>query len=173
MNIAIITGITGQDGSYLADLLLQKGYIVYGIIRRSSSFNTERIEHIYRHKNLKLRYGDLIDINSINSIFREVEDYEFEKLEVYNLAAQSHVKVSFDMPIYTGQVDAIGTINILENIRLFKKKDKVRFYQASTSELYGDVLRIPQNETTPFNPQTPYAIAKLYSYWITKNYRDA
>ena len=173
MNIAIITGITGQDGSYLADLLLNKDYIIYGIIRRSSSFNTERIEHIYKNSNLRLRYGDLRDINSISAVFREVEDLDFNKLEVYNLGAQSHVKVSFDMPIYTGQVDALGTTNILENIRLFKKKDLVRFYQASTSELYGDVVEVPQNENTPFNPQSPYAIAKLYSYWITKNYRDA
>jgi len=173
MKIAIITGITGQDGSYLTELLIEKDYIVYGIIRRSSSFNTERIEHVYNNKNLRLRYGDLIDINTIRSVFRELEEIQFDILEIYNLAAQSHVKVSFDMPIYTGQVDAIGVANILECVRLFKYKDKIRFYQASTSELYGDVLETPQNEKTPFNPQSPYAIAKLYAFWITKNYRNA
>ena len=173
MKIAIITGITGQDGSYLTELLIEKDYIVYGIIRRSSSFNTERIEHVYNNKNLRLRYGDLIDINTIRSVFRELEEIQFDILEIYNLAAQSHVKVSFDMPIYTGQVDAIGVANILECVRLFKYKDKIRFYQASTSELYGDVLETPQNEKTPFNPQSPYAIAKLFAFWITKNYRNA
>ena len=173
---ALITGITGQDGSYLAELLLEKGYVVYGMIRRSSSFNTKRIDHIYDHKNLRLRYGDVTDISSIISILKEVKDClvnETDRVEAYNLSAQSHVKVSFEMPVYTGQVDALGTTNMLEAIRMLDLVKKCRFYQASTSELYGKVQEIPQNENTPFYPRSPYAVAKLYSYWMVKNYREA
>jgi GDPmannose 4,6-dehydratase len=173
MKIALITGITGQDGSYLSELLLEKGYIVYGIIRRHSSINTKRIDHIYGK--LKLIYGDMTDQTSLTNVFNQIigENPDLESLEVYNLAAQSHVKVSFEVPEYTGQVDALGTLRLLETIMKSGIKDKIRFYQASTSELYGDVLETPQNEKTPFNPQSPYAIAKLYSYWIVKNYRES
>lgn len=171
--VALITGITGQDGSYLAELLLDKGYIVHGIIRRSSSFNTGRIEHLYadRHANgvrLFLHYGDLSDSSNMVSIMRKVLPDE-----VYNLAAQSHVKVSFEMPEYTGNVDGLGTLRLLDAIRICGLKDKVRFYQASTSELYGKVRETPQSETTPFYPRSPYAVAKQYSFWIIVNYREA
>ena len=173
MKIGVIFGITGQDGSYLAELLLEKKYEVWGQIRRSSSFNTSRIDHIFNK--LNLIYGDLSDENSINNIFNTIYNkYDnIETIEVYNLAAMSHVKVSFEMPIYTGDVDGLGTTRILEHIRQSRYKDKIKFYQASTSELYGLVQEIPQNETTTFYPRSPYACAKLYSYWITKNYREA
>lgn len=171
MKKALITGITGQDGSYLAELLLEKGYEVHGIIRRSSSFNTERIDHIYQdpHESgarLFLHYGDLIDSSSLHKIIREVKPDE-----VYNLGAQSHVAVSFDMPEYTGEVTGIGTLKLLEAI--LRENPETRFYQASTSELYGLVQEVPQSETTPFYPRSPYGVAKMYSYWITVNYRES
>ena len=166
MKVALITGITGQDGSYLAELLLEKGYEVHGIIRRSSSINTDRIDHIY--ENIKLHYGDLTDATNIVRVIQLVQPDEF-----YNLGAQSHVKVSFEMPEYTADVDAMGTLRILEAVRLLGMEDRVRIYQASTSELYGLVQEIPQKETTPFYPRSPYGVAKLYGYWITKNYREA
>lgn len=172
--IALITGITGQDGSYLAELLLEKGYKVYGVIRRHSSIHTERIDHLF--KSLRLIYGDMTDQTSIQNVFNTIfmeQGRDFERLEVYNLAAQSHVKVSFEVPEYTGQVDALGTLRILETILKSGLKDRIRFYQASTSELFGKVLEIPQKETTPFNPQSPYAVAKLYGFWIVKNYRES
>ena len=172
--VALITGITGQDGSYLAELLLKKNYIVYGVIRRHSSIHTERIDHIYNQ--LHLIYGDMTDQTSLQNVFNTIFNDQgplFECMEVYNLAAQSHVKVSFEVPEYTGQVDALGTLRILEIISKSSFKNKIRFYQASTSELYGSVLETPQNEKTPFNPQSPYAIAKLFSYWTVKNYRDS
>jgi len=173
--IALITGITGQDGSYLAEFLLEKGYYVWGIVRRCSNLNTQRIDHIYNNERLILKYGDMTDHVCLISILHEIKNTysDLKILEVYNLAAQSHVKVSFEIPHYSAQVDAIGTLNLLESIRTTGLIDKTRFYQASTSELYGKVLESPQNENTPFNPQSPYAIAKLYSYWITRNYRDA
>ena len=177
MKIAVITGITGQDGSYLTELLLEKEYIIYGIIRRSSSINTERIEHLYKNKNLILRYGDLTDISNISMILSEIkETYQedsFERIEIYNLAAMSHVKVSFELPIYTANVDAVGTLNILEAIRSSGLEKKIRFYQASTSELYGKVQEVPQTETTPFYPRSPYGVAKIYGFWIVKNYRES
>jgi GDPmannose 4,6-dehydratase len=166
MKTALITGITGQDGSYLAELLLEKGYEVHGIIRRSSSINTDRIDHIY--ENVKLHYGDLTDSTNVVRVVQLVQPDE-----IYNLGAQSHVKVSFEMPEYTADVDAVGTLRILEAVRLLGMEDRVRIYQASTSELYGLVQEIPQNETTPFYPRSPYGVAKLYGYWITKNYREA
>lgn len=171
--IALITGITGQDGSYLAEFLLEKNYIVYGICRRHSSNNFNRINGIL--DKLHLCYGDITDNNSLSAVFSKIftENTDVEMLEVYNLAAQSHVKVSFDVPEYTGQVDAIGTLRLLEIIRTSPHKDKIRFYQASTSELFGKVLETPQTEKTPFNPQSPYAIAKLYGFWIVKHYREA
>jgi GDPmannose 4,6-dehydratase len=172
--ISLITGITGQDGSYLAELLLEKNYIVYGMIRRHSSIHTERINHIY--SKLHLIYGDMTDQSSLQNVFNTIlnqQGKDFECLEIYNLAAQSHVKVSFEVPEYTGQVDALGTLRLLETIRNSDVKDKIKFYQASTSELYGKVLETPQNENTEFNPQSPYAIAKLYGYWIVKNYRQS
>lgn len=171
--VALITGITGQDGSYLSELLLGKSYKVYGIIRRHSVFGTERIEHI--RESLHLRYGDITDQNSIYNVMNEIysNNPDFEVLEIYNLAAQSHVKVSFEIPEYTTEVDAIGTLRILNCIIQSPFKDKIKFYQASTSELYGKVLETPQTETTPFNPQSPYAVAKLYSYWIVNHYKDA
>lgn len=180
-NIALITGITGQDGSYLAELLLEKGYFVWGLIRRSSSFNTQRIEHLYHNKKLLLRYGDLTDSCSIVNILSEIiNTYDDEsnnktikRLEIYNLGAMSHVKVSFEMPEYTGNVDGLGTLRILEAIRTCTISHKIRFYQASTSELYGKVLEIPQTESTPFYPRSPYGVAKLYAYWIVKNYRES
>lgn len=173
MKIGLITGITGQDGSYLSELLLKKGYIVYGIIRRSSQINTQRIEHIFSNPKLFLKYGDVTDIANIQSILKEIADKNPDVVEVYNLSAQSHVQVSFEIPLYTAQVDAIGTINILECIRSSPIKDKIKFYQASTSEMYGKVVEIPQKETTPFYPRSPYGVAKLYAHWITKNYRES
>lgn len=171
--VALITGITGQDGSYLAEFLLEKGYEVHGIKRRSSSFNTQRIDHIYQdphvdNKNLILHYGDLNDSSNLTRIMQEIQPDE-----VYNLGAQSHVAVSFESPEYTTDVDAMGTLRILEAIRLLGLEKKSRFYQASTSELYGLVQETPQKETTPFYPRSPYAVAKLYAYWITVNYREA
>ncbi|MDB2504021.1 GDP-mannose 4,6-dehydratase [Gammaproteobacteria bacterium] len=173
MKIAIITGITGQDGSYLAEFLLGKGYEVHGIKRRSSSFNTERIDHIYEdvavHDNrFHLHYGDLSDSSNLTRIIKEVQPDE-----IYNLAAQSHVAVSFDAPEYTADVDALGTLRLLEAIRFLGMEKTTRFYQASTSELYGEVKEIPQKETTPFNPRSPYAVAKMYAYWIVINYRES
>jgi GDPmannose 4,6-dehydratase len=170
---ALITGVTGQDGSYLAELLLEKGYEVHGIKRRASLFNTGRIDHIYQDPHnpepkLKLHYGDLTDTSNLTRILREVEPDE-----VYNLGAQSHVAVSFEAPEYTADVDAIGTLRLLEAIRFLGLEKKTRFYQASTSELYGLVQETPQKETTPFHPRSPYAVAKLYAYWITVNYREA
>lgn len=170
MKRALITGITGQDGSYLADLLLEKGYEVHGVIRRSSTFNTSRLEHLYKDPHekdnrLHLHYGDITDGVGISNLVRDLEPHE-----IYNLAAQSHVKVSFEMPDFTAQVDAVGTIRLLEAIRAAKIDTK--FYQASTSELYGSTPP-PQSESSPFSPQSPYAAAKLYSYWVVRNYRDA
>lgn len=170
---ALITGITGQDGSYLAEFLLAKGYEVHGIKRRASSFNTQRIDHIYQdphvaNKNLILHYGDLTDTSNLTRIIQQVQPDE-----IYNLGAQSHVAVSFESPEYTADVDALGTLRILEAIRLLGLEKKTRFYQASTSELYGLVREAPQKETTPFYPRSPYAAAKLYAYWITVNYREA
>ena len=172
MKKALITGITGQDGSYLTEILLEKGYEVHGIIRRSSSFNTGRINHLYDdpeilNKKLFLHYGDLIDASSLNRLLEKIEPDE-----IYNLAAQSHVKVSFDIPDYTAQVDALGTMRFLDAIRETGLR-QVRFYQASTSELYGKAQEIPQSETTPFYPRSPYGIAKLYAYWTIVNYREA
>ncbi|GAM05338.1 GDP-mannose 4,6-dehydratase [Novosphingobium sp. MBES04] len=170
---ALITGITGQDGSYLAELLLEKGYEVHGIKRRASLFNTSRIDHIYEDphahdQRLKLHYGDLSDTSNLTRLIRDIEPDE-----VYNLGAQSHVAVSFEAPEYTADVDAIGTLRILEAIRFLGLEEKTRFYQASTSELYGLVQEIPQKETTPFHPRSPYAVAKMYAYWIAVNYREA
>jgi len=164
--LALITGITGQDGSYLAELLLEKGYNVHGIIRRSSSFNTGRIDHIYNNPNLKLHYGDLTDSLSLDNLVKQIMPDE-----IYHLGAQSHVKVSFELPEYTAQVDAIGTLRLLESVK--NHCPNARLYNAATSELYGEVKEIPQNENTPFNPRSPYGVAKMYSYWICKNYRDA
>lgn len=171
MTRALITGITGQDGSYLAELLLEKGYEVHGIIRRSSSFNTGRIDHLYNNpeisgKKLFLHYGDLTDTSNLNRLLEKVAPQE-----IYNLAAQSHVKVSFELPEYTAEVDAVGTLRFLDAIR--ESGLKTRFYQASTSELYGKVQEVPQTETTPFYPRSPYGVAKLYAYWIIINYREA
>jgi GDPmannose 4,6-dehydratase len=174
--IALITGITGQDGSYLAELLLEKNYIVWGVIRRSSDINTHRIDHLYKNKDLILKYGDLSDSTNITGILLDIKSsYEdtMDVLEVYNLAAMSHVKVSFEMPEYTGNVDGLGTLRILDAILKTGLKDKTRFYQASTSELYGKVQEVPQRETTPFYPRSPYGIAKLYAYWMVKNYRES
>lgn len=173
--VALITGITGQDGSYLAELLLEKDYYVWGIIRRSSSINTARIENLYHNKKLVLRYGDLTDNGNILHIFSEIKrEYEtIDRFEIYNLGAMSHVKVSFEMPEYTGNVDGLGTLRLLEAIRSSGMEKITRFYQASTSELYGLVQEVPQTEKTPFYPRSPYAVAKLYGYWITKNYREA
>ena len=166
MKIALITGITGQDGSYLAELLLEKGYEVHGIVRRSSLINTDRIDHIFGK--ISLHYGDLTDSSNLARIIKEVNPDE-----IYNLGAQSHVKVSFEIPEYTGQVDALGTLRVLEAVRLLGMEEKTRIYQASTSELYGLVQETPQSETTPFHPRSPYGVAKLYGYWIVKNYREA
>ncbi len=170
---ALITGVTGQDGAYLAELLLDKGYIVHGIKRRSSLFNTQRVDHLYKdpqeeETNFYMHYGDLTDATNIIRIIQETRPDE-----IYNLAAQSHVQVSFETPEYTANSDALGTLRVLEALRILKMEDKVRFYQASTSELYGKVQEIPQKETTPFYPRSPYAVAKLYSYWIVVNYREA
>lgn len=173
MKKALITGVTGQDGSYLAELLLEKGYEVHGIKRRASLFNTQRIDHIFqdpheRNRNFHLHYGDLTDTSNITRIIAEVQPDE-----VYNLGAQSHVAVSFEAPEYTADVDANGALRLLEAIRFLKMDQKTRFYQASTSELYGLVQETPQTETTPFHPRSPYAVAKMYAYWITVNYREA
>jgi GDPmannose 4,6-dehydratase len=172
--IAFITGITGQDGSYLAELLLEKGYIVWGIIRRSSSINTGRIDHIF--DKLTLRYGDLTDSSNLLNILVEIKNTypNLDRIEVYNLAAMSHVKVSFELPEYTCDVDALGTLRLLEACRTCGiSLSKIRFYQASTSEMYGKVVEVPQTEKTPFYPRSPYGVAKLYAYWITKNYRES
>ncbi|MDG1689537.1 MAG: GDP-mannose 4,6-dehydratase [Flavobacteriales bacterium] len=171
--IALITGVTGQDGAYLAELLLNKNYEVHGIKRRSSSLNTVRIDHLYKDKhkedvNFFLHYGDLTDSTNLIRIIQEVQPHE-----IYNLGAQSHVKVSFEVPEYTANSDAVGTLRILEAVRILKMENKVKFYQASTSELYGKVQEIPQTETTPFYPRSPYGVAKLYAFWIVKNYREA
>lgn len=171
--IALITGVTGQDGAYLSELLIKKNYEVHGIKRRSSSFNTSRIDHLYQDKhqenvNFFLHYGDLTDSTNLIRIIQEVQPDE-----IYNLGAQSHVKVSFEIPEYTANSDAVGTLRLLEAIRILKMEDKVKFYQASTSELYGKVQEVPQNENTPFYPRSPYGVAKLYAYWIVKNYREA
>ncbi len=176
-NIALITGITGQDGSYLAEFLLDKGYEVHGILRRSSSFNTERIEHLYldewvrdmhSKRLLHLHYGDMTDSSSLIRIIQEVKP-----TEIYNLAAQSHVKVSFEVPEYTADTDALGTLRLLEAVKILGREKITKIYQASTSELFGAVKEVPQSETTPFNPRSPYACAKVYGYWITRNYRDS
>jgi GDPmannose 4,6-dehydratase len=166
--VALITGITGQDGSYLAELLLEKGYEVHGVIRRSSSINTSRIDHIYSNPNLHLHYGDVTDSLSIMNILKK-----YNPTEIYNLAAQSHVKVSFETPEYTAMVDGLGTLKILEAVRILNMEKTTKIYQASTSELYGLVQEIPQKETTPFYPRSPYGVAKLYAYWIVKNYRES
>lgn len=171
--VALVTGITGQDGSYLAEFLLEKGYEVHGIKRRASSFNTQRVDHIFQDPHVenarfKLHYGDLTDSSNLTRILSEVQPDE-----VYNLGAQSHVAVSFEAPEYTADVDAMGTLRLLESIRFLGLEEKTRFYQASTSELYGLVQETPQSETTPFYPRSPYAVAKLYAYWITVNYREA
>ena len=175
--VALISGITGQDGSFLAEFLLDKGYEVHGIIRRSSSFNTGRIEHLYfdewvrdmkRKRLINLHYGDMTDSSSLIRIIQEIQPDE-----IYNLAAQSHVKVSFEVPEYTAETDAIGTLRLLEAVRMLKLDKKTRIYQASTSELFGKVQEIPQRETTPFYPRSPYACAKIYGFWITKNYRES
>lgn len=172
--IALITGITGQDGSYLAELLISKGYEVHGIVRRSSSFNTKRIEHLYSDRltheqgRMKLHYGDLTDSTNLVKLI-----YDIQPDEVYNLGAQSHVKISFELAEYTAEVDAVGTLRLLDAIRTTKMDNKIKFYQASTSELYGKVQEIPQTEKTPFYPRSPYGAAKMYAYWITVNYREA
>ncbi len=171
--VALITGVTGQDGAYLAEFLLKKGYIVHGIKRRASLFNTDRIDHLYQdphveHRNLILHYGDLTDATNLIRIVQEVQPDE-----IYNLAAQSHVMVSFETPEYTANSDALGTLRLLESIRILGLAEKVRFYQASTSELFGKVQETPQKETTPFYPRSPYGVAKLYAYWITVNYRES
>jgi GDPmannose 4,6-dehydratase len=173
MKVALITGITGQDGAYLAELLLEKGYFVHGIKRRSSLINTDRIDHLYqdpheKHLNFRLHYGDMTDSTNLIRIIQETQPDE-----IYNLAAMSHVKVSFDTPEYTANADGIGTLRLLEAIRILGLEKKTRIYQASTSELYGLVQEVPQRETTPFYPRSPYAVAKLYAYWITVNYREA
>ena len=173
MKRALVTGVTGQDGAYLAEFLLKKGYEVHGIKRRASSFNTARVDHLYQDPHEKdvrfyMHYGDLTDATNLIRIIQEVQPEE-----IYNLAAQSHVKVSFETPEYTANADGLGTLRLLEAIRILKLEDKTRFYQASTSELYGKVLEIPQTETTPFYPRSPYAVAKLYAFWITVNYREA
>ena len=165
---ALITGITGQDGSYLAELLLAKGYMVHGIIRRSSSINTERIDHLYSNPNLKLHYGDVTDSLTLMNVLKK-----YNPDEVYNLAAQSHVRVSFETPEYTAMVDGLGTLKLLESIRLLNMDKSCRLYQASTSEMFGLVQEIPQKETTPFYPRSPYGVAKVYADWITKNYRES
>src|ERR1700689_3218036 len=171
--VALITGATGQDGGYLAELLLSKGYVVHGIKRRSSSFNTARVDHLYQDPHgsgvrFFLHYGDMTDSTNLIRIIQEVQP-----TEIYNLAAQSHVRVSFETPEYTANADALGTLRLLEAVRILRLEDKVRFYQASTSELYGLAQEIPQREATPFYPRSPYAAAKLYAYWITVNYREA
>ena len=179
IKVALITGITGQDGSYLSELLLEKGYIVWGIIRRASSFNTKRIDHLtfdskYENK-FFLKYGDMTDTSCMVSILSQIKEkyLDLERLEVYNLAAQSHVQVSFETPEYTAETDALGVLRLLEAIRSSGYSDKIRFYQASTSEMFGKVQEVPQKETTPFYPRSPYGVAKLYAHWIVKNYRES
>src|SRR5246500_3440876 len=171
--VALITGVTGQDGAYLAELLLDKGYIVHGVKRRSSSFNTGRIDHLYEDVHARgvkffLHYGDMTDATNLIRLVQEVQP-----TEIYNLAAQSHVQVSFETPEYTANADALGTLRLLEAMRILKREEITRFYQASSSELYGKASETPQRETTPFYPRSPYAVAKLYAYWITVNYREA
>lgn len=171
--VALVTGVTGQDGAYLAEFLLEKGYVVHGVKRRSSSFNTKRVDHLYvdphrKETNFFMHYGDLTDSTNLIRIVQETQPDE-----IYNLAAQSHVKVSFETPEYTANADGIGTLRLLEALRILGLEKKSKFYQASTSELYGRVREVPQNENTPFNPQSPYAVAKMYAYWIVANYRDA
>lgn len=166
--VALIFGVTGQDGSYLTEILLEKGYMVHGVKRRSSSYNTARVDHVYSNKNFKMHYGDVTDSLNVTHLIQTLQPDE-----IYNLAAQSHVMVSFEIPEYTGNVDALGTLRILESIRLLGMEKKVKFYQASTSELYGLVQEVPQSETTPFYPRSPYGVAKLYGFWILKNYREA
>jgi GDPmannose 4,6-dehydratase len=176
MKVAFVTGITGQDGSYLSEFLLEKDYFVWGLIRRSSNLNTQRIDHLYCNKKLILRYGDLSDSTNLVSILEEIKNTykeDLELLEVYNLGAMSHVKVSFEMPDYTGNIDALGVLRLLDAIRGSNLMDKTRFYQASTSELYGKVQEVPQTEKTPFYPRSPYGVAKLYGFWIVKNYRES
>ena len=175
MAIALITGITGQDGSYLAELLLEKNYYVWGIIRRASDINTKRIDHLYNNPKLIIKYGDLTDSSNLLHIMSEIKNTypNLDRLEIYNLAAMSHVKVSFEMPEYTADADGLGVLRLLEAIRSSGMMSKCRFYQASTSELYGLVQEVPQRETTPFYPRSPYGVAKLYGYWITKNYRES
>ena len=168
MKKALITGVTGQDGSFLAEFLLEKGYEVHGVIRRSSSYNQERLEEVMTNENFHLHYGDVTDTSSVIRIINEIKPEE-----IYNLAAQSHVRVSFDMPEYTQDVDAAGTLKILEAVRMLGLTEKTRIYQASTSELYGKVQEVPQKETTPFYPRSPYGVAKIYGFWITKNYRES
>ena len=172
---ALITGISGQDGSYLAELLLDKDYKVFGIIRRTSLFNLGRLDNVRKNQNLKLMYGDLTDSSNLNKIVSDIKNEmsDGEILEVYNLGAQSHVKVSFEVPEYTAQTSGFGTLNVLEAIRINKMEKRSKFYQASTSEMFGKVQEVPQKETTPFYPRSPYAVAKLYSHWITKNYRES
>ena len=177
MKVALITGITGQDGSYLSELLLEKEYDVWGIVRRSSNINTTRIEHIFKNPKLFLKYGDLCDSVNLMNILNEIKHKYGDNLarfEVYNLAAMSHVKISFDMPEYTADIDGVGVLRLLEALRNCGIPcEKTRFYQASTSEMYGKVVEVPQTETTPFYPRSPYGVAKLYGYWITKNYRES
>jgi GDPmannose 4,6-dehydratase len=175
MKVGLITGITGQDGSYLAELLLEKDYDVWGIVRRNSDIHTQRIDHLYSNKKLILKYGDLTDSSNLLHIMYQIRDKytDIERLEIYNLGAMSHVKVSFEVPEYSANVDAVGTLRLLEAIRSSGLQDKTRFYQASTSEMFGKVQEVPQKETTPFYPRSPYGVAKLYGYWITKNYRES
>jgi GDPmannose 4,6-dehydratase len=172
-NVALITGVTGQDGAYLAEFLLRKGYVVHGVKRRSSSLNTQRVDRLYEDPHAKginffLHYGDMTDATNLIRLMQETKP-----TEIYNLAAQSHVQVSFETPEYTANADALGTLRLLEAIRILRMEDRARFYQASTSELYGNAKELPQNEATPFAPRSPYAVAKLYAYWITVNYREA
>ena len=176
MKVALITGINGQDGSYLAELLLENEYHVWGIVRRSSNINTKRIDHLYSNKKLILKHGDLSDSTNLLHILYEIKDKykdDLQVLEIYNLGAMSHVNVSFSVPEYTADIDGIGVLRVLEAFRFSGISDKIRFYQASTSELYGKVQEIPQTEMTPFYPRSPYGVAKLYGFWITKNYREA
>jgi len=176
MKVALITGITGQDGSYMAEFLLEKEYKVWGIVRRASDINTHRIDHLYQNPNLIIKYGDMTDGSNLLHLLyqiKETYDESLERLEIYNLAAMSHVKVSFEMPEYSVEADGVGVLKLLEAIRSSGYQDKIRFYQASTSELFGLVQEVPQKETTPFYPRSPYGVAKLYGYWITKNYRES